>query len=766
VLNSAQYFICVLLLLSSPFSYAQSAKKAKANVSGGVIAEILVRGNKNIEADTIKGNISTQVGSPYSATTIRDDILKLFQLGYFYNIEVDRKKRGNDWVLTYQVTEKPPITDIFFNGNDDASEDELREAIGLKTYTILTQGKIQSSIDKMLKVYEEKGFFLAKIDFELKFTNEKKEAYALHFNIEENDKVMVKKIRVIGNKNIGEDTLKSRLQTQEGGFFSFLGSSGSFKQENLERDAQIILHSYYSEGYVNAKVDPALIFVTPDKKSIYITFNVEEGLQYDVGTIDFSGDILFPEAELREAIQSDDRKIFSVMVMQSDIGNLQAKYGDLGYAFANIIPRTQIIEEERKVNLTFDFDKGEKVYFGKFTMAGNDKTRDKVLRRELKIQEGELYNETRKRESLANIRRLGYFDEVNLKTSTPPNRPTILDIEVQVKEKNTGSIQVGAGYSSYQKFVLNGQINQANLFGFGQKLGLNINYSDREKLFSLNFTEPYLNDSKWSLGLELYNQDEKRIDFEQVKTGAALRVGHPITDYLTGFLRYRLDDTELKLDSEEGDPDLFPVDTVNGITSSLTASLEYDKRDDRLTPTDGTYASASYEYAGLGGDKYFSKTSLNFRYYHKVFWELVWRNNLSYRFLSSVDGKDLPFNELFLLGGAYSMRGYRNFSVGRKKYSVAKGEDRPFGGEQALYYNLEFEFPLIPEANIRGVMFYDIGNAQDDIDLNDLRSNYGFGFRWLTPFGPLRFEWGFPIDRNEDLGESPYNFEFSIGSPF
>ncbi len=738
----------------------------KSVVAGKTVTEIQVSGNKNIETETIKGNIATQVGDAYSDESVRADIIKLFQTGYFYNIEVDKKNKGSGFLLTYKVAEKPPITEIFFDGNSDVSEDDLREAIGLKTYTILSQGKIQSAIDKMLKVYEEKGFFLAKIKHELRYTDNKQESYALHFLIEENDKVMVKKIRVIGSKNIGEATLRSRLQTQEGGFFSFLGSSGSFKQENLERDAQIILHSYYSEGYVNAKVDPALIFVTPDKKSIYITFHVEEGLQYDVGQIDFSGDILFPEVELREAIQSDDRKVFSVLVMQSDISNLQAKYGDLGYAFANIIPRTQIIEEERKVNITFDFDKGEKVYFGKFSVVGNDKTRDKVVRRELKITEGELYNETRKRESLANIKRLGYFDEVNFKTSTPVNQPTILDIEVQVKEKNTGSIQVGAGYSSYQGFVLNGQINQANLFGYGQKLGLNINYSDKEKTVSLNFTEPYLNDSKWSLGFELYSQDEERNDFEQEKLGAAIRVGHPITDYLSGFLRYRLDDTSLKLDDEDGDADLFPVDTVNGITSSITATLEYDRRDDRLTPTDGAYASASYEYAGLGGDKYFSKTSLNFRYYHKVFWELVWRNNIAYRFLDSVNDKDLPFNELYLLGGAYNMRGFRNFSVGRKKYSKAKGEDRPFGGEKAFYYNLEFEFPLIPEASIRGVVFYDIGNAQDEIELSELRSNYGFGFRWLTPFGPLRFEWGFPIDRNEDLGEAPYNFEFSIGSPF
>jgi len=751
---------CILLVAG--FFLPSFAAKAS-----GTIASIEIRGQKNIDKEGIRSRITTSVGSSYSSESIRADIDRLFSTGFFYNIRVRRERSQDGWKLIYEVVEKPPITEIIIKGNDDLSEDEIRDAAGLKTYTILSQGKIKESVDKIKKLYEEEGFFLAKVDYELQPTGEKKDTLALHLNIKENDKVIIKKVRIIGNKKLGDSLLKGRLLSKEGDFFSFMGGSGSFKQENLEKDVQILLHSYYTEGYIQAKISPPQTYVSPDKKSIYITFYVEEGLQYFVGDISFSGDLLYSEEELFEAIALDEKEIFSYMALQSDISAISAKYGDLGYAYVNIIPNTGIRQDERKVDVDFRIDKGEKVYFGKINVVGNDKTKDKVIRRELKIHEGELYHETRKRESLANIKRLGYFEDgIVFKTSTPPGKPHIMDIEIQVDEKQTGSIQVGAGYSSFQKFVLNGQIRQSNLFGNGQSLSLNVNSSARQRLFSLSFTEPYFLDTRWSTGFELYSQNEERIDFTQKKKGGAIRLGHPIGDYWMGFLRFKMDETTLELDPEDGDPVLFPAETVNGVTNSLTATIEYDKRDDRLTPRDGMFASASYEYAGLGGDLFFTKTGLNFRYYEKVIWELIWRNNVTYRLIDSIGDRDVPFNQLFLLGGPNSLRGFRDFSIGTRRYSVAKGQERPFGGKEQFVYNLEFEFPMIEEAGIRGVVFYDIGNATNDLELDDLRSNYGFGFRWITPFGPLRFEWGFPIDRQEELGEAPYNFEFSVGSPF
>ncbi len=731
------------------------------------IRSIEIKGNRKIEADAIIESIESQKGSSLDRSKIRRDIQEIFNMGYFYDVKVFRNNVAGGVALTYEVLEKPSIVEIYFNNNVDIDDEELREATGIKTYSILNTNQIQEALEKMQKLYEDKGFFLANISYELKEIDSQGDRLALHFNIQENDKVSVKSIHLVGNTKIPDSVLKGRMATQEGGLFSFISSSGNFKQELFERDLQAITYSYFNEGYVQVKVEKPQVSVTPDKKSILISIFIEEGKQYNVGSVDFSGDLLFTQEDLNDFVDIDESEIFVYETLQKDLQALQAKYGDLGYAFANIIPRTKINEEKQEVDITFDIDKGQKAYFGKINVVGNTKTRDKVVRRELFIFEGELYNETKKRESLANVRRLGFFDEVNFRTSTPPGQPQILDIDIVVKERNTGSIQVGAGYSSFQRFILNAQINQTNLFGRGQRLGLTINYSELDSRFNFSFTEPFFLDTPWSVGTDFFYTSRNTLNFVENRIGVALRLGHPIAKYLNTFVRYKLDETNIDLDDNNGDPDLFPVETVDGITSSVTTTLVYDQRDDRLVPKDGVFGSFSFEYAGLGGDNKFLKTIANARYYKKVFWELVWRNNITYGNIQTLDDeRGVPFNELFLLGGANTLRGFRFFQVGKRKFSVLRGEERPFGGEQQLFYNLEFEFPLITEAGIRGVSFYDIGFADDSLEFDEFRSNYGFGFRWFSPIGPLRFEWGFPVDRQRELGEAPFNFEFAIGTPF
>lgn len=749
---------------------------------GGTIERILVKGNKKIEADAIRAKLVSKEGSPYSEDTIRQDIQELFNTGFFYDIIVDRSEGANA-ILTYTVVEKPSITEIAFEGNSELDDDELKEAAAIKPYEILNQAKVREATEKLEKLYEDKGFFLARVTPKTTPVEGSSDAVKLTFDVKENDKVRVKRISFIGNKKLGSTKLKGFMATQEGGFFSFVSGSGAYKQEAFDRDVQMLQLVYFNDGYVQVKVDRPQVYVTPDKKGIYITIRIEEGDQFKVGTVDFAGDLLFPRAELFETTKIQDQGIFKYQTLQEDLKALQAKYGDLGYAYANPIPKTRVRDADREVDITFEIDKGNKVYFGKIAAIGNSKTRDKVIRRELRILEGELYNETRKRESIENVKRLGFFEEVNFNTKTPKGRNDLMDIDIVVKERNTGTIQVGAGYSSFNGFVFNGQVNQINFLGKGQKLGVSIDISKRNQLYKFSFTEPYWMDTEWSAGTDLYRSSRRLREYEETKTGAAFRVGHPLAPYLEGFIRYKLDKTDLKLDSDNGDPDLFPVNTANGVTSSVTLSLQYDKRDDRFIPNKGIFSELSLEYAGLGGDKNYVKGFGTFRYYKKLFWDLVWRNNVSYGFIRSTDpGKEPPFNELFLLGGANSLRGYEWFTVGKRKRSAKRKNEAiaggypndiaeqkamvPFGGKQQLYYNLELQFPLITEAGIRGVVFYDVGDASDQISITDLRQDVGFGIRWFSPIGPLRFEWGFPLDRETKYDEPASNFEFAIGAPF
>lgn len=751
------------------------------------IKKIDIQGFRKIERDAVGARLKSKVGDYFSDEIVKEDMQTIYKTGFYYDVAIYKEVQGEEVELRVVVVEKPSINEITFEGNDELKSDELNENFPIKPFEILSMAKVREGVEKIQKMYEDKGYFLAKI--EPVFEDIKKdETVHLKIKITENDKVKVKKMTFLGNTKMKDGVLKARLMTSETGYFSFMSGSGAYKQDAFDRDVQVLRILYFNEGYVQVKIDRPQIYVTPDKKSIYITIRIEEGEQFNVGEIDFSGDILFPREELSELIQINKSDVFSYEILQKDLSELQAKYGDLGYAFANIIPRTRINEKDRKVDVTFEFDKGSKVYFGQINVIGNSKTRDKVLRRELKIKEGELYHETRKRESMENIQRLGFFDEVNFKTSTPPEKPDVLNIDIVVKERNTGSIQLGAGYGSATGFTLQGQINQSNFLGKGQKLGAGLNISRDGSFYNFNFTEPYFYDTLWSVGFDLYQSSSGRYDYDEKKVGGAVRFGHPLGDYLSGSLRYKLDRTNLDpIYDTNGlvtDYTLFPLDTASGVTSSMTAILEYDKRNDRFSPSKGIFASTSLEYAGLGGDLKYSKGNATFRFFKKIFWEVVWRNNASYSFIvSHEEDKEPPFNELYLLGGPYSLRGYRFYKIGKQKFSNKIYTDpdvqaditdnakrriyatRPFGGKKQVLYQTELEFPLIAEAGIKGVTFFDIGEAEDEITSAEFYSDIGLGFRWFSPIGPLRFEWGFPM-RKTDASPDPMVFEFSIGAPF
>lgn len=791
--------LCLLLItsLSTPL-FAQNAKKkvstrakkTPAKVSAPVkaaegltIKAIEVAGNKKIEKDAILAKITSKVTSPYSADAVREDVSALFKLGFFNDIEVSRQVVGKEVILTYKLIEKPSITEITYEGNSEIKSDDIADASGIKPYQLLNVAKVKEAVEKVQKLYEDKGYFLAKVDYEIQDIA-KDETVRLVFKVRENDKVKVKKVTFLGNKHVKDSELKSKMLTTEGGYFSGVSGSGQYKQEAFERDVQILRFVYYNQGYVQAKIDRPQVTVTPDKKNIYITIRIEEGEQYSVGDVDFAGDILFPKDELYQAVKIDENGVFAYDVLQKDISELTAKYGDLGYAYANVIPRTRFNDKDRKVDLLFEFDKGSKVYFGKINVIGNSKTRDKVVRRELKVREGELYNETRRRQSLENIQRLGFFEEVNFKTSTDQERNEIMNVDINVKERNTGQIQLGAGYGTSQGFTLQGSVNQTNFLGKGQNLGASLNLSGTGSYYSLSFTEPYFNDTLWSIGGDVYQSaNSGRADYDEAHTGGAIRLGHPVAENTRGFIRYKYDKAELSERTENGvvitDRDLFPVKQASGETSSITGTLEYDTRNDRFTPTRGIYTSGAFEYAGVGGQKKFTRGNATFRFFKNVFWDVTWRNSLQYARIDALDGNEIPFNELYLLGGPYSLRGYRSYRVGKMKFSNKIWTEtstvpepqrtekamRFYGGVQQAIYQTELQFPLVKEAGIMGAGFFDIGAADDVLTDNNFFADVGFGIRWYSPIGVLRFEWGFPLNRNPLYHEATV-FEFSIGPSF
>lgn len=811
-------FVVFFTLFSFSFAYTAPVKTAKGSTKAqkilsrkfktspttpvvalsdfgaqGTLRDIQIEGQRKIEKDAILNRIKLKVGQSYTAEQLneglREDVTQLFKSGYFFDVEVSKQVLNDGFTLKFKVFEKPSIAEITWDGlSEDIKKEEVQEALGVKTFEILNMAKIKEGQEKIQKYYEDKGYFLARVEVKVEDLV-KDETVKLKISVKQNDRVKVKKITFLGNKKIPASQLIIDQLISEEGFFTGLSGSGQFKQDMFERWVQGIRFIYFNQGYIQAKIDRPQVTVTPDKKGIYITINVDEGEQFDVGEIDFSGDILFSREELLETIKLDENKIFAYDVLQRDLADLQAKYGDLGYAFANVNPQWKIKEKERKVDIVFDFDKGNKVYFGRIQVIGNSKTRDKVLRREMKIREGELYHETRRRQSLENIQRLGFFEEVNFKTSTPPDKLDILNIDIVVKERSTGQIQLGAGYGTSQGFTLQGSVQQTNFLGRGQNLGVSLNLADKYSFYDFSFTEPYFQDSLWSLGARVFRSSNTgRLDYNEDKTGASVFVGHPLGDYLRFNASYTYTSTRLLdiIDSTTGtsltDRALFPLETAEGDAGLLGVSLEYDTRNDRFKPSKGIHAQLGYSVTGpFGGNLRYYKANSSFRFFKNLFWDVVFRNSLSYARIESTDPDRLPpFNELYLLGGPYSLRGYRYARVGRQVYSQKAHDDlvkrgittdleersmRFYGGSQQVMYQGELLFPLIREAQMYGVAFYDVGQAEDTLMDNKFYADTGFGIRWFSPIGPLRFEWGFPMNRDAYWHEAVV-FEFSIGTPF
>ena len=464
----------------------------------------------------------------------------------------------------------------------------------------------------------------------------------------------------------------------------------------------------------------------------------------------------------------------------------KVKYGDLGYAFVNVIPRMKLDDKNKKIDIIFDIEKGEKVYFGKISVIGNKYTRDKVIRRELRVYEGELYNESDKRESERRVRRLGYFSEVAFNTKISDEKTNRMDLEIVVKERSTGSLNLNASYGSTFGLSLGGKVHQNNFLGLGYQLSASVRYNKYRTNYDLDFFNPYFWDTRWQVGFGMYRFEYLYSDYEELRNGLSLSLGYPLHDLLNFSVSYKLASIHFEalknaLGEVVTDEELFPLDTASGDLSSLSFKLAYDRRDDRLMPSKGIYTDGTFEYAGLGGNLKYLKAKSNFRYYRKLFWSFVWRNNLVYAILSGYDGNEVPFNERFLLGGTNSLRGYSFYSVGKRKFSQrtydqlkARGmkeekartlAQRPVGGLQQLYANTELEFDLIKEAMMKGVLFFDMGQAEDHLAGGEFLTGTGLGIRWFSPIGLLRFEWGFPMNPKKYIHE-PSRFEFAVGNFF
>jgi outer membrane protein insertion porin family len=772
LLAASALFFCLLGPSASRAAPPAHSPDEAAAFTGQKIISIDVQGLKRIEKDAVLAKLTAKVGQPLAKDNVHSDIQALFGMGYFDDIEVRGEEKDGGVALVYAVRERPVISQIEFEGNERISTSDLKDVIKVKEWSILDINKVKEDTGLIQKHYEEKGFYLAKVTFEIKPL--KQDEVELIYKISDYDKVQIKKITFLNNKRFTDEQLKSVFQeTKEGNLLSFITSSGNFKESAFKQDLQRLQYWYLDHGYVKFRYESPVVTVSDDKRWLYISVYVDEGEQYNMGTIDFGGDLLFPKEDLAAELKLTTGLTFSISVRNADIQRLTEKYQDLGYAFTNVIPKMQIHDDSKSVDIEYDFEKGNLVYFGEINILGNTKTHDKVIRRELKIHEGELYSGTNLRKSRENVERLGYFQpgEVIFNTVTPKGKPDILNVEISIKERSTGTITLGAGYGSIQGLFFTTTISEINFLGRGQTISLSAQYAadSLSQSFNLGFTDPYAFDSRWSLGGDLYSVNfpipNKYITH---KIGFDIRAGYPIADYIYGYITYKNEGMQINNEN----PDLAPfedllVDPDRGVLSSIIWSVVRDKRNNRFETTDGNYQSISLETAGIGGDKRFIKTIGNNRFYKRLFnSDLVFRTSAEVGNMWALSDRNLPPSEKFYLGGPNNMKGYQLFLLGPAIYGNSQ-TPIPTGGTFEAFSLFEIEYPLIKDAGLKWVFFYDIGNTWDRIPTLDyfvLRQDAGFGIRWFSPIGPLRFEWGFP------LGQKPNEispvFSFFIGPPF
>lgn len=732
------------------------------------IQEVAVSGNQSIDSETILAQVLQIKGQSFSPQQVSEDIQRIYELGYFDDVQAEKISSGKGVKLIYHVKEKPPIQKVVIKGNKKIKTEKILSEISVKANSLPDNQKIAESKQKIKSLYDQEGYNDALIIAEVKEVNGQQQ---LEFNISEKKGNVVREINFEGNKVISDRQLHKAIQTKEKGFLSFITGSGKLREDALERDVALINYTYLNKGYMRVRVgQPKIEPVKGKKEGVALTFYIDEGEQYKIGNITFSGDVLTSTEEMQKLMESKTGEVYSQQTLERDLNRLANLYGNQGYAYANIVPQSALNDGDLTTDLNIVVDKGNRVYVERINITGNTITRDKVIRRELKIVENSLYNRELLEISRAKLMQLGYFESVDFATPTGSKDDRIV-LNINVKEKPTGTFSVGGGFSSAESFMFTASIAKNNFFGRGISGALNAEISGRRQEFSARFTDPYFLDSRWILSASGYRIRTDFPDYRRNAFGGSLDFGRRIFDNTTISLGYRIEDVSLD-DFDLNVPEFFRQN-ADGLTSSAVFSIRRDTRNNPLVTTRGSYFSFTTEYAGngLGGDNDYLRLEGNARYYYPVWKTSVLRFNARAGYIKSLNDEPVPLFERYFTGGVNSLRGFELRTVGPRltipDTITGKDEEFIYGGNKLLVFNLEYEFPIYDQAGFRGVVFFDAGNAfAEDEVINPikLRTDVGAGIRWNSPFGPLRFEWGFPLKKR--AGEKRSVFNFTIGSFF
>ena len=726
------------------------------------IKDIEIKGHSKVAESTIRFHVKSKPGDDFSVEKLREDLKGIYNLGFFKDVKIDVQDFEGGLKVIFVVMEKPFINKIIISGHKKIKEDDIREQLSLKENVIYNKNLLKESVEKISILYQSKGYLFVEINSrEIEIDPNRVD---LEIHIDEGQKMGIDKITFTGNKSFTEKELRKAIDTKEKNFFSFITKKGSYIKEILKDDRLRVKEFYYNHGYIQAHIGEPRVEMNKATKEIYVTIPVIEGDQFKVGELNFSGDPEVSEKEMRKKLSLKKGSVFSRKDLKGDIDELTDLYAQKGYALVDIAPRTKTDLEKKLVDVTFDVDKGKRVFVGSINIEGNERTRDNVIRRNFKLSEGEVFDSEKLRKSKRGLDFTGFFSDVEIDTSRS-DKDDMIDIDARVKETETGTITFGGGYSTTENLIFGGSVFQNNFMGGGQRLGVATYLSGVSTQFKISYDDPALFDSAVGFFTSLYNKNEDFLYFDRDSNGGNLGFRKQLMENVVGSLNYKFEEIEVSNINPDITSQVIRSQLGTTTTSSLRPRITRDTRNRRFYTTEGSISSLDFELAGgpFGGNNDFYRSNASVTKFLTVWKEkgLVLAQRGSVGLADSYGGEDLPIFERYFAGGTTTLRGYKYHEIGPQDAGEA------VGGNSRLLLSSELRYPLLDQMNVTAIGFFDAGNVFKDINDLDpftLRTSVGPGIRLFSPIGPMGFEYGFKINPRPD--ETAGSFHFRVGAGF
>jgi outer membrane protein insertion porin family len=718
-----------------------------------VIRDLVIEGNRRVQEAVILGRIQSKPGTSFSPSQLSDDVRSVFGLGFFDDVRTRVEDFEGGVKLTFEVVERPFVRDVEFAGNRRISSDTLREKIDIKLGAVYNPVEVQRAREKLKDHYEEEGYFEVQITPETESFPDGD--VKVVFAIVEGRRITIDKVVIRGNRGLSDGKIKDVMQVQERQYFIL---RGTLQRQKLDEDVERILSLYNDNGYVQARVEGTDVAIDRERALVTITIRVVEGPQYKVGKVDVTGVTLLPPSDIRRQIKFKTGEVFSRSKVREALRNIGDLYSAIGRASAEVSPRTEQTPSPPRMDVTFEVTEGPEVYVERINVIGNVRSQDKILRREIPLVEGELFTLQKMQRARQRLLNLGYFETVNVATA-PGSDKTKIIVNVDVVERPTGLFSIGGGFSSVDSFLGTIDLSQRNFLGRGWEVSARIRAGAKTQQGIISFTEPWFLDRPLAVGFDLYDTIRQYDEFKLDSLGLTLRASHPFADFWRWLLQYRVTRDKIS-DVELSIPTELIGEQGTRVTSLVAATLVRDSRDNTVAPTKGGNVSLLSEFAGLGGDSRFIRTIASASYWQPIWLDHILSGRVEGGYGFGWDGERLPIFERFYLGGPNTIRGFKF-----RKVSPIDEAGVRIGGDTELLGNAEYIVPL--PLNIRLAGFFDTGNVYGfgvRFDPTDLRYAAGAGVRWLSPFGPIRLDYGVNLDRR--TGEEFGAFHFSVGSPF